>query len=233
MMKSSNSRSSRLDAILDRIEPAAVAVSIGLLVIGGVLGAVWDTVGDLMKSGLAVALLGVPILLLLRSTHRQSVALARHIDESPSAHLSTVSLYDGMRTIADLTAGSRSDVMLLARTGGLYLSHLRSIDPQWGTLQVMLTDAEELDVWKSRPKSRGWALDSVLRLSTAPTDVHYIIAGDDCAVVGFYAVYGPGNVDYGHSLLITPKTAGGGEVIAALKAHFQCRWENAQESPSG
>jgi hypothetical protein len=232
MTQISNSRSQRLEAMLDRIEPAAVAISLGVLVVGGVVGAVWDTVGDLMKSGLAVSVLGLPLLLLFRSTHRQSIALARHINESPSAQLSTVSLYEGMRTLSELTAGSRVDAILLARSGGRYLADLRSIDAQWETLRVVVTDTEELDVWKSQPKARGWALHSMVRVSAEPTDVHYLIAGDDCAVVGFYSVYGPGNVDYSHSLLVTPQTAGGRELIDALKVHFQCRWESAQEVPS-
>ena len=168
----------------DRIEPSAVAISLGVLVVGGVVGAVWDTIGYLMKSGLAVSVLSLP--LLFRSTHRQSVALARHINESPSTQLSTVSLYKGMRTLSELTARSRVDA----------------------TLPISGVSTRSEDVARGRDGHRGVGrlevsaqgprvgLHYMVRVSAEPTDVHNLIAGDDCALVGFYSVYGPGNLDY-------------------------------------
>lgn len=219
----------RLLSLVDRAEPVATPLALGVLIVCGTLGVFWSGLGDAMKSGLAVAVLAAPLLFLYRSIHRQTTALSEHVAASASSTpLATVALYEGLKTISVLNLGKRLDVMLLARSGERYLSDLRNIDPQWGSLRVVLTDDAFLELWKTRPLARGWALQSEVLVSRQESDIHYLIAGGEAAVLGFFSAAPGGKVDYSHSLLVTPDTAGGRELIEALRMHFSHRWRVAE-----
>lgn len=226
-VEAATSRGERLNKRLDVVEPVAVPVALGALIVIGVVGLVWGAVGDAMKQGLAVAILGVPLLFLYRSVHRQTTVLAEHISASATPPITAVSLYEGLKTVGEIKRGTGHNALLLARTGSRYLSDLRNIDPQWGAMTVVLTDDKDAALWSTRPIKRGWAQNVEVLISEAASDVHYLVVGDDVALLGFYDDHGSGRVDYAHSLLVNGSADETRTLIDALRAHFGSRQRSA------
>lgn len=224
----SDARKRRLQTAIDRAEPVAVVTSLAALAVAGVIGPLWTSVGDVMKQGLAVALLVVPLLFLYRSIHKQTTALTQHVAEGARRPMTSVPLYEGLRALAEIEYGRRPDVLLLARSGERYLGDLRNIDPRWGTLRVVLTHETHLDLWRSRPRDRGWATDIDIRLSSHASDVTYLMIGNDHALIGFFLDAGDGTVDYANSVLVAADTGHGRELLDALRRHFNHRFSNAE-----